>query len=54
VLTIYPRPFTPQDHEAVTGNMLMVGVMRAGRATFARAEDAQRGILVRTKTVGTK
>ncbi len=51
-VTTYQRPFTPQDHEAITVNMLMVGVVRAGRVTFARAEDAQRGMLVRTKAAG--
>lgn len=51
-VTTYERPFTARDHEAITRNMLVVGVVRGGRVTYAYAEDAQRGMLIRTKSPG--
>jgi branched-chain amino acid transport system substrate-binding protein len=51
-VTTYERPFTSQDHEAITSNMLVVGVVRDGRVTYAHAKDAQRGMLIRTKSGG--
>lgn len=49
VITIYERPFTPEDHEAITANMMVMGVVNRGRVTFAYAEDARRGMMIRRK-----
>jgi branched-chain amino acid transport system substrate-binding protein len=49
VITLHQQPFTPQDHDAISANMLMVGVVRNRRVTYAYAEDARRGIVGRSK-----
>ncbi len=49
VMTNYDRPFTAQDHEAVTANMPVWGVVKGGRVVYAYAEDNAPGKAVRTK-----
>ncbi|MCA3219146.1 MAG: hypothetical protein ING59_11445 [Burkholderiales bacterium] len=48
-MTRHVQPFTPQDHDAISANMLMLGVVRSGQVTDAYAEDARRGMVGRRK-----
>lgn len=50
VLTSYERPFTREDHEAITGNMLVMGQVKAGRVVYAYPDDARRHAIVRKLT----
>jgi branched-chain amino acid transport system substrate-binding protein len=43
VITNYNRPFSPEDHDAITENMLIMGRVTQGRVDYAYAEDQQRG-----------
>lgn len=49
VVTTYIRPFTPEDHDAITENMLVMGVVRNGIIDFALEEDARRSHGIRHK-----
>jgi branched-chain amino acid transport system substrate-binding protein len=49
VVTTYIRPFTAEDHDAITENMLVLGVVRQGRIDYAFKEDAKRSFAVRRK-----
>ena len=49
VITTYDRPFSKSDHDALTGNMLVMGVVRKGAVDYAYKEDAQRGFIVQRK-----
>ena len=50
VITSYNKPFSPADHDAITLNMLMMGVVASGRVDYAYADDQKRGALLRMKT----
>lgn len=45
----YSKPFTKDDHDAITQNMLVMGVVSNGRVDYAYADDKRRGALMRTK-----
>jgi branched-chain amino acid transport system substrate-binding protein len=49
VITTYDKPFSKTDHDALTGNMLVMGVVRKGTIEYAYKEDAQRGFVVQRK-----
>jgi branched-chain amino acid transport system substrate-binding protein len=49
VVTTYIRPFTADDHDAITENMLVLGVVREGRIDYAFKDDARRSFAVRRK-----
>lgn len=49
VITSYHKPFSKEDHDAITYNMLMIGVVASGRVDYAYAEDQKRGALLRMK-----
>jgi len=49
VVTTYSKPFSKTDHEAITGNMPVIGTVRDGRVYYAYEEDKKRGGEVRTK-----
>ncbi|RCS59476.1 ABC transporter substrate-binding protein [Parvibium lacunae] len=48
-ITVYEKPFTRLDHDAVTPNMLVMGQVKQGRVVYAYSEDARRGLLQRKK-----
>jgi branched-chain amino acid transport system substrate-binding protein len=50
VITTYDHPFSKTDHDALTGNMLVMGIVRKGAIEYAYREDAQRGFVVQRKT----
>lgn len=49
-VTNYVRPFTKEDHEAITANMLLIGMVQDGRIEYAHSEDERRGALLRLKS----
>lgn len=49
VITSYHKPFSKEDHDAITQNMLIMGVVTNGRVDYAYAEDQKRGALLRMK-----
>jgi len=49
VITSYHRPFSPQDHEAITLNMPVMGEVRSGRVVYAYDEDEKKSLLERKK-----
>lgn len=50
VVATYERPFTLNDKDALTENMLVMGKVVNGAVTFARPEDAKRNLLVKRKS----
>jgi branched-chain amino acid transport system substrate-binding protein len=49
VVTSYEKPFSAQDHEAITANMMVIGKVNAGRVDYAYREDQQRSALLKVK-----
>ncbi len=49
VITTYEHPFSAADHDAITTNMLVLGVVRKGQVDYAYKEDAQKGFMVQRK-----
>lgn len=50
VVTTYSRPFTHDDHEAITINMVVMGKVQDGHVVYANESD--KGVAVREKTTG--
>ena len=49
VVTIYDHPFGKDDHEAITGNIPVFGIVKNGRVAVAHEEDIAGEKSVRTK-----
>lgn len=49
VLATYEKPFSAQDKDAITANMLVMGQLKNGAITFAYPEDARRNLFVQRK-----
>ncbi|WP_298214963.1 ABC transporter substrate-binding protein [Acidovorax sp.] len=49
VVATYDKPFSKEDKDAVTPNMLVIGVVKNGAVTFAYPEDAKRNLFVQRK-----
>jgi len=49
VVATYEHPFSRDDKEAITPNMLVMGKVKNGAVTFARAEDAKSSVVVKRK-----
>ena len=49
VVATYDKPFSLDDKDAVTPNMLVMGKVKDGRITFAYPEDAKRNLFVQRK-----
>ena len=49
VTATFEQPFSKQDKEATTQNMLVMGMVRNGVVTFAYPEDAKRNLFVQRK-----
>jgi len=50
VVTTYNKPFTKDDHEAITQNMVVIGKVQDGRVYYAYDEDMKKGAEIRSKT----
>jgi branched-chain amino acid transport system substrate-binding protein len=51
VVTTYNKPFSKDDHEAITANMVVIGAAKDGIINYAYDEDKKKGGEVRTKAV---
>lgn len=49
VVTTYDRPFTDQEHDAISGNMLWLGTWRDGQRQFFYRDEAKLGSMIRRK-----
>ena len=49
VVSTYDKPFSVQDKDAITNNMLVIGMVKNGSITFAYPEDAKRNLIVQRK-----
>lgn len=49
VITSYHKPFSANDHEAITLNMPVMGEVRSGRVVYAYDEDEKKSLLERKK-----
>ncbi len=49
VVATYEKPFSAADKDAVTANMLYLGMVKNGSVTFAYPEDAKRNLFVQRK-----
>lgn len=49
VITSYSKPFSKEDHDAITQNMILIGKVASGRVDYAYADDQKRGALIRLK-----
>lgn len=49
VVSTYDKPFSVDDKDAVTANMLVMGKVKNGAVTFAYPEDARRNLVVQRK-----
>jgi branched-chain amino acid transport system substrate-binding protein len=49
VVATYDQPFSKQDKEATTQNMLVMGMVKNAAVTFAYPEDAKRNLFVQRK-----
>jgi branched-chain amino acid transport system substrate-binding protein len=49
VVSTYEKPFSVQDKDAITRNMLVIGQVKNGAITFAYPEDAKRNLIVQRK-----
>ena len=54
VVATYEKPFTAEDKDAITQNMLVMGMVRNGAVTFAYPEDAKRNLFVQRKIGASK
>jgi branched-chain amino acid transport system substrate-binding protein len=49
VVTTYDRPFTHDDHDAITANIPVFGEVKGGRVVYAYDADLKAGSKVREK-----
>lgn len=54
VVTTYNRPFTKDDHEAITANIPVFGEVKGQRVVYAYEEDQKKASEVRVKDVNAK
>lgn len=50
VVTTYDHPYSKDDHEAISGNIPVMGIVKGGRVEPAHAEDIQGDKALRVKT----
>ncbi|MFN3439101.1 MAG: ABC transporter substrate-binding protein [Acidovorax sp.] len=49
VVSTYEKPFSVEDKDAITRNMLVIGAVKSGTITFAYPEDAKRNLIIQRK-----
>ena len=54
VVTVYDKPFSKADHEAVTSNIPVLGEVKGGKVVYAYEEDLKKGSEVRAKDAAAK
>jgi branched-chain amino acid transport system substrate-binding protein len=53
VVATYEQPFSIQDKDATTQNMLVMGMVKNGAVTFAYPQDAKNNLFVKRKQIST-
>jgi len=48
-VTTYDKPFTHDDHDAITANIPVFGEVKGSRVVYAYEEDRKKGSDIRTK-----
>ena len=54
VITVYARPYTHDDHEAITINMPVMGEVKGGKVVYAYEADKNKGAVIREKAKDSK
>ncbi len=54
VVTVYDKPFSKTDHDAITANIPVFGEVKSGKVVYAYQEDMKKGAEVRTKDAAAK
>lgn len=54
VVTEYVRPFSKQDHDAMSPRLIVMGMVNGGRVVHAYSKDAQRGLMARNKEIASR
>ena len=49
IVTVYNKPFSKTDHEAITSNIPVMGEVKAGRVGYANPDDAKTAGQIRVK-----
>lgn len=49
VITTYDKPYSKTDHDTLSSNMLVMGIVRKGQVDYAYREDAQKSFVVQRK-----
>jgi branched-chain amino acid transport system substrate-binding protein len=49
VTATHERPFSKDSHDAITSNMLVMGMVKNGAVTFAYPEDRTRNLFIQRK-----
>ncbi|MBU1816209.1 MAG: ABC transporter substrate-binding protein [Gammaproteobacteria bacterium] len=49
VVSTYEKPFSVEDKDAITRNMLVIGAVKNGGITFGYPEDAKRNLIIQRK-----
>jgi branched-chain amino acid transport system substrate-binding protein len=49
VVTVYDKPFSKTDHEAITSNIPLMGEVKGGRVGYANPEEQKTAGQVRVK-----
>ena len=49
IVTVYNKPFSKTDHEAITANIPLMGEVKAGKVGYANPADAKTAGQIRTK-----
>jgi branched-chain amino acid transport system substrate-binding protein len=49
IVTVYDKPFSKTDHDAITDNIPVMGEVKNGRVVYAYQEDADKGADIRLK-----
>ena len=52
VVTVYDKPFSATDHEAITANIPVMGIVKGGRVQPAHPEDIAGDKAMRVKPKG--
>lgn len=52
VVTTYEKPFSLDDKDAISKNMLVMGTVRSGAVSFAYASDRKKSLIIQRKKLG--
>ena len=50
MITVYDKPYSAADHDAISKNMLMLGTVKDGLVRFADADQEAKSLSIHRKT----